>query len=67
MQKYVFIKSPMKAAQLLNAGFSYLQAPYNSHSGAYIFEHTEALMIFLLQNFDAADDYMVKDGALLTF
>lgn len=67
MQKYVFVRTPMKAARLLDAGFSYIQAPYSSQSQMYIFEHTEALMSFLLEHFESAEDYFVKEGALLTF
>ena len=67
MQKYVFVRTPMKAARLLDAGFHYLQAPYSSQAQFYVFEHSEALMNFLLEHFDASEDYTIKDGALLTF
>lgn len=67
MQKYVYVRSPLKAAQLLNLGFSYIKAPFNTDSPMFIFSVDEKLMRILESQFSVNEDYIVRDGALLTF
>lgn len=67
MQKYVYIRSPLKAAQLLEAGFSYMKAPFGSDNSVFIFEVNDALMQFLQRSFTLGEDYIVQDGARMNF
>lgn len=67
MQKYVYVRSPMKAAQLLERGFSYIKAPFGSKNPMFIFSMTDALQTVLDNSFVVGEDYIVRDGALVNF
>ena len=67
MQKYVYVRSPLRAAQLIDLGFSYIKAPFNAKEPMYIFSAEDKLMQFLQAEFSVNEDYIVRDGALLTF
>lgn len=67
MQKYVYVKSPLKAAQLLEKGFSYIKAPLSGAVPMYIFEASEALLRCVQGSFAVGEDYVVRDGALVNF
>lgn len=67
MQKYVYVKSPMKAAQLLERGFSYIKTPFNSKENMFVFALDEALQHVLSAEFIQGHDYIVRDGALIAF
>lgn len=57
----------MKAAQLVEAGFSYIKAPFGSDNPMFIFSAEDALLTYLQNNFTFAEDYIVRDGALMNF
>ena len=67
MQKYIYIRSPLKAAQLVEAGFSYMKAPFASNNQMFIFAYDESMMPILHSDFAVGEDYVIRDGALLAF
>lgn len=66
MSKYIFVRSPLKAAQLLEKGFSYVKAPVARDQTVFIFEDSGDLRDYLSANFSAAD-YSVSNQALICF
>lgn len=67
MQKYVYVRSPLKAAQLLEAGFSYMKAPFDSDNSVFIFDANDSLLQVLQSSFALGEDYIVQDGARMNF
>lgn len=67
MQKFIYVRSPLKAAQLVEAGFSYMRAPFGTNESMFIFSYDEAMMPILQADFALGDDYIVRDGALVAF
>lgn len=67
MQKYVYVRSPMKAARLVDAGFSYMKAPFEQSSTMFIFPFNETLIKLLNEDSVDGRDYMIRTGALLVF
>lgn len=67
MQKYIYVRSPLKAAQLVEAGFSYMKALFGVNEPMFIFSYQEAMMPILQADFALGDDYIIRDGALVAF
>ena len=67
MQKYVYVRSPLKAAQLLEIGFSYIKAPFGSKTPMFIFSLTDSLQSVLDSGFIMGEDYIIRDGAIVNF
>jgi len=65
MQKYVYMRSPLKAAQLLERGFSYVRSPMARGNCFYIFEAVPALLAVLDEQFTVNEDYVLRDGAVM--
>ena len=64
--KYIYVRSPLKAAQLLDRGFRSIKAPVARDQSLFIFEYSEALQSYLAEHF-ALSDYAVSDRALICF
>ena len=64
--KYIYVRSPLKAAQLLDRGFRSIKAPVARDQSLFIFEYSEALQAYLTEHF-AQSDYTVSDRALICF
>ncbi len=67
MQKYVYMRSPLQAAQLLERGFSYITTPIDRDHSFYVFDATPALLAVLKEQFTVNEDYIIQDGALVNF
>lgn len=67
MQKFIYVRSPLKAAQLVEAGFSYMKAPFESNIPMFIFSYDESMMPILQADFALGEDYIIRDGALVAF
>lgn len=66
-QKYIYVRSPMKAGELLGNGFSYIKAPLAGEDAVFVFEATDELMKVLLENYTFNKDYTVSCGAKICF
>ena len=67
MQEYVYVRSPLQAAQLLEQGFSYIRTPMGRGDSLYVFEATPALLAVLQEQFTVNEDYIIRSGALINF
>ena len=59
--KYVYIKSPLKAAELLNKGFHYMLSNTGS-GGVFIFQLTDELNEELIENFTIDKEYTISEN-----
>lgn len=64
--QYVFIRSPLKAAQLLEKGFPYTQTPLTKDKSVFIFEASDTLCEYLSEHFSASE-YTISSQALMCF
>lgn len=67
MQKYVYVRSPLQAAQLLEQGFSYVRTPMGRGDSLYVFMADPALLAVLREQFTVNEDYVIRDSALISF
>ena len=67
MQKYIYVKSPMIAAHLLDRGFSYMRVPFGSTNPVFIFSFNDAIIQCLEEECIVGQDYVVRDGAVINF
>lgn len=59
--KYVYVKSPLKAAELLNKGFHYMLS--NTGSGSvFVFQLTDELNSELVKNFIIDKEYSISEN-----
>ena len=65
-KQYVFVRSPLKAAQLLDKGFPYVKTPFAKDQAIFVFESSDALREYLAEHF-AASEYTVSNQALICF
>lgn len=65
-QKYVYVRSPLTAAELLQEGFTYVKTPMARGQSVFVFAHSDALMAYLAEHC-TEQDYAVADRALLCF